>query len=83
MHCCNCYNYSDLQVLGPVLENTPSPALGLASLVCLGVGTYCVHESNIFHTLSPDTIYPGYILGSLLTPISWGLHVASWINKQK
>eukprot|EP00612_Vaucheria_litorea_P005755 CAMPEP_0171462960 /NCGR_PEP_ID=MMETSP0945-20130129/6800_1 /TAXON_ID=109269 /ORGANISM="Vaucheria litorea, Strain CCMP2940" /LENGTH=113 /DNA_ID=CAMNT_0011989613 /DNA_START=82 /DNA_END=423 /DNA_ORIENTATION=+ len=70
------------KVLGPVLENIPSPALGVVSMIAFGIGTYCVHESNILHTMTVDTIYPKYIVGSLLTPISWGLHVASWINKQ-
>lgn len=46
------------------------------------MGTYCTHESNIFHNLSADTVYAQFVLGSLLTPISWGLHVAAWIQKQ-
>ncbi|KAG5176244.1 hypothetical protein JKP88DRAFT_228024 [Tribonema minus] len=70
------------KVLGPVVSQIPSPALGVISLICLGVGTYSVHESNIFHTLTADTINPGYIIGSLLTPVAWGTHVASWIQKQ-
>lgn len=68
-------------VLG-VGEKIPSSIFGPLSLVALGVGSYCVHESNIFHQLTVDTIYPKYIIGSLLVPISWGMHVAAWIQKQ-
>ena len=45
-------------------------------------GAYSVHESNIFNILTVDTINPAYVLASFLTPISWGLHVAAWIQKQ-
>lgn len=31
--------------------------------------------------LAFHSIYPAYVLGSFLTPISWGLHVAAWIQK--
>ena len=27
-------------------------------------------------------VNPAFVLGSELTPISWGLHVASWILKE-
>ncbi|CAM9528393.1 unnamed protein product [Phaeothamnion confervicola] len=70
------------KVLGPVVSKVPGPALGILSLVAFSVGTYCVHESNIFHSLTADTVYPQYVIGSLLTPVSWGLHVAAWIQKQ-
>ncbi|CAM9504349.1 unnamed protein product [Choristocarpus tenellus] len=69
-------------VLGPALEKVPSKVLGVVSLVAFGVGTYCIHETNILHTVTPDTINGPYVAGALLVPISWGLHVASWINKQ-
>ena len=65
-----------------VLSKQNSALLGPVSLICLLVGTYCTHESNIFHNLSAETVYPIFVLGSLLTPISWGLHVAAWIQKQ-
>lgn len=48
----------------------------------LAVGSYCIHESNIFHQLSETTLYPQYVVGSLLVPISWGMHVAAWIQKK-
>ena len=68
-------------VLG-VGANIPSLVFGPLSLVALLVGSYCVHESNIFNQLSATTLYPQYIVGSLGVPISWGLHVAAWIQKK-
>lgn len=70
------------EVLGPALAKAPSAGLGVISLVAFAAGTYCIHETNILHTVSPDTIQPLYVAGALLVPISWGLHVASWIQKQ-
>jgi hypothetical protein len=69
-------------VLGPFLSKVPSGVLGPVSLVALMAGAYSVHESNIFNILTVDTINPAYVLASFLTPISWGLHVAAWIQKQ-
>lgn len=69
-------------VLGPALAKAPSGGLGIVSLVAFAVGTFCIHETNILHTVSPDSIQPLYVAGALLVPISWGLHVASWIQKQ-
>lgn len=60
----------------------PSAVYGPLSLVALAVGTYCVHESNIFHQLSDTNFNAGYILGAQLVPISWGMHVAAYIQKQ-
>jgi hypothetical protein len=68
-------------VLG-IGEKIPSGVFGPLSLVAFVVGTFCVHESNIFGTLSATTVYPLYVLGSALVPISWGMHVAAWIQKQ-
>ncbi|CAM9198252.1 unnamed protein product [Heterosigma akashiwo] len=70
------------KVLGPFLSNLPSGILGPVSLAMLAAGTYCVHESNILNVLNAETVYPQYVLGSLLCPISWGTHVAAWIQKQ-
>jgi hypothetical protein len=67
-------------VLG-VGEKIPSAVFGPLSLVALLAGTYSVHESNIFHQLTVSTLNPLYIIGSLLVPISWGMHVAAWIQK--
>ncbi|CAN0548633.1 unnamed protein product, partial [Ectocarpus sp. 8 AP-2014] len=70
------------EVLGPALAKAPSVGLGVVSLAAFAAGTYCIHETNILHTVSPDNIQPLYVAGALLVPISWGLHVASWIQKQ-
>jgi hypothetical protein len=68
-------------VLG-VGAKIPSAVFGPLSLVALAAGTYCVHESNIFNQLSATAVNPAYVAGSLLVPISWGMHVAAWIQKQ-
>jgi hypothetical protein len=68
-------------VLG-VGEKIPSAIFGPLSLVALVAGTYSIHESNIFNHLSATSVSPIYVIGSLLVPISWGLHVAAWIQKQ-
>jgi len=68
-------------VLG-IGEKIPSGIFGPLSLVAFVIGTYSVHESNIFGTLSATTVNPLYVLGSSLVPISWGMHVAAWIQKQ-
>lgn len=72
----------DSIVLGPFLSKVPSTVLGPASLVALVVGAVSVHNSNIFNTLTLENIEPQYILASFLCPISWGLHVAAWIQKK-
>lgn len=69
-------------VLGPFLSKMPSKVLGPLSLVMLVVGASAVHESNIFNTVTLETIDPKYFLLSFLCPISWGTHVAAWIQKQ-
>jgi hypothetical protein len=59
-----------------------SGIFGPLSLVALAVGTFCCHESNILNQITVDTIHPEYVAGSMLVPISWGMHVAAWIQKQ-
>jgi len=68
-------------VLG-VGAKIPSSIFGPLSLVALIAGTYSIHQSNIFNQLTVTTITPVIVLGSLLVPISWGLHVAAWIQKE-
>lgn len=70
------------EVLGPALSKVPSLGLGIVSGIAFAAGVYCIHETNILHTVTPDTIQPLYVAGATLVPISWGLHVASWIQKQ-
>jgi len=68
-------------VLG-IGKDVPSVVFGLSSGVALAVGVYCVAQSNLLNILSGSTVNGWYVLGSLLVPYSWGLHVASWIQKQ-
>ena len=55
---------------------------GVTSGLALGIGLYCVAQSNLLNILSGSTVNGFYVAGSLLVPYSWGLHVASWIQKQ-
>jgi hypothetical protein len=68
-------------VLG-VGAKVPSSLFGVGSLLALGAGLYCIGESNVFHQLSYSNVNPYYIVGAQLVPISWGMHVAAWIQKQ-
>lgn len=60
----------------------PSIVLGPMSGVALGVGLYCVASSQIFQPMAASNMNPFYIAGSLCVPVSWGLHVAAWIQKK-
>jgi len=68
-------------VLG-IGEKIPSAVFGPLSLVAFAAGTYSAHESNILNQITPETINPLLIAGTFLVPISWGLHVAAWIQKK-
>ena len=68
-------------VLG-VGEKVPSSLFGVGSIAAFIAGVYCIHESNIFNQITVDTINPTYIAGYLLVPVSWGMHVAAWIQKK-
>ena len=63
-------------------KNVPSKFYGVTSGLALGIGLYCVAQSNLLNILSGSTVNGFYVFGSLLVPYSWGLHVASWIQKQ-
>lgn len=69
------------QVLGN-LASAPSALLGPVSGIFLLVGLYCVAASQIFAPLSAESVNPFYIAGSLAVPVSWGLHVAAWIQSK-
>ena len=74
-------DYPDSIVLG-IGKNVPSAVYGPLSGVALFIGLYCVAQSNLLNILSGSTINAWYVLGSLMVPYSWGLHVACWIQKQ-
>ena len=60
----------------------PSAIFAPLSIAAFIAGTYCIHESNILNQITATTINPIYIAGSALVPISWGAHVAAWIQKE-
>ena len=64
------------------LANAPSGLLGPMSGVFLLVGLYCVSASQLGSPLTAAPVNPFYIAGSLCVPVSWGLHVAAWIQKK-
>lgn len=68
-------------VLG-IGKDVGSTVFGVTSGIALLVGMYCVAQSNLLNILSGSTVNGWYVAGSLLVPYSWGLHVASWIQKQ-
>merc|ERR1711924_579663 len=72
--------YPPSKVLG-IGKDVPSLVLGLGSGVAFGIGSYCVAQSNLLNILSGSTVNGWLVAGSLLVPWSWGLHVASWIQK--
>merc|ERR1712216_42922 len=64
------------------LQHGPSSLLGPASGIFLAIGLYCVSASQIASPLTAATVNPAYVAGSLCVPVSWGLHVAAWIQKK-
>jgi len=73
--------YPPSEVLG-IGKDVPSLVLGLMSGFALLIGCSCVAQSNLLNILSGSTVNGWLVAGSLLVPWSWGLHVASWIQKQ-
>merc|ERR1719171_1471508 len=73
--------YPPSAVLG-IGRDVPSLVFGLSSGIALAIGSYCVAESNLLNILSGSTVNGFLVAGSLLVPYSWGLHVASWIQKK-
>lgn len=69
------------EVLG-IAKDTSSNVLIGASVIALHIGVYCCYASNLASPLSAVSVNPLYVLGSLCLPISWGLHVAGWIQRQ-
>jgi hypothetical protein len=74
-------SYPPSSVLG-IGEKVSSKVFGPLSMVALLVGLYCVNENNISNQLSATNVNPSTVLGSLLVPISWGMHVAAWIQQK-
>ena len=74
-------SYPPSSVLG-IGEKVSSKVFGPMSLVALVIGLYCINENNISNQLSATNVNPSTVLGSLLVPISWGMHVAAWIQQK-
>merc|ERR1719476_781090 len=72
-------DYPDSIVLG-IGKDVPSNVYGITSGLALGIGAYCVAQSNLLNILSGSTVNGFYVFGALLVPYSWGLHVACWIQ---
>jgi len=65
-------------VLGPLLSKQGSGTLGMASLLFFAIGTY----SCVTNDAQLPVVDPKLVLGGMaFTPISWGLHVAAWVQK--
>lgn len=60
------------EVLG-LGKDVPSTLYILSSVIALLLGCYSVYKSNLAQPLTPETVNPQFIVGSLLAPISWGL----------
>ena len=74
--------YPPSKVLG-IGKDVPSLVYGITSGIALLIGVWCIADSNLLNILSGSNINGWRTAGALILPIySWGLHVASWIQKQ-
>eukprot|EP00978_Attheya_sp_CCMP212_P037027 scaffold171944_cov39-Attheya_sp.AAC.2 len=79
--------YPPSTVLGPILSKMPSGLLGILSIIALASCGYSVHESNVLQQV-PGALNDGswvkwyFVAMGFGGPISWGLHVASWIQRK-
>jgi hypothetical protein len=79
--------YPPSSVLGPIMSKMPSGALGMMSLVFLVVCAYSIAETSVL-VREPGAFESGawvkwyYVLGSFCGPLSWGTHVACWIQRK-
>ena len=74
-------DYPPSEVIG-TFKGASSSGLGVASLLALGLGAFCLSQNNIASPVSLSDVNPFYIVGTGGLPIAWGLHVASWIQKK-
>lgn len=66
--------YPESTVLG-LGKDIPSSLYLIGSVIAFLLGSFSVYQSNLNSPLTPDTVNPQFIVGSLLVPISWGLYV--------
>ncbi|GMH79541.1 hypothetical protein TrVE_jg4393 [Triparma verrucosa] len=75
------------KVLGPIMSKMPSGLLGLLSAASLGICVYSCAQSGVLQQ-EPGAMANGswvkwyYVLGGFGGPLAWGMHVASWIQRQ-
>jgi len=79
--------YPPSKVLGPIMSKMPSGVLGGLSILCLLACVVSVTQSSVLQqeagAMSTGSWVKWYfILGSFGGPFAWGLHVASWIQRQ-
>lgn len=79
--------YPPSKVLGPIMSKMPSGLLGGLSLLCAIACVASLAGSGALQqeagAMSSGTWVKWYfILGSFGGPFAWGLHVASWIQRQ-
>jgi hypothetical protein len=79
--------YPPSKVLGPVMSKMPSGVLGVLSLALLVLCVVSV-EASAQLAKGPDAVATGswvhwdLILSGLAGPLSWGTHVACWIQRK-
>lgn len=78
--------YPPSSILGPALSKMSSGSLGVLSLIFLAVGQWAVNSlielPGPWGTSENDKLLATYLLALQFFPISWGTHVAAWIQKQ-
>jgi hypothetical protein len=79
--------YPPSKVLGPIMSKMPSGVLGVVSLALLAITGYSCFMSGQLQNI-PGALNDGswvkwyYVLGSFMGPLSWGTHVACWIQRK-
>lgn len=79
--------YPPSKVLGPIMSKMPSGLLGMLSLCFAGACVWgcagsAVLQQDAGALASGSWVKWYYVLGSLMGPLAWGTHVASWIQRQ-
>jgi hypothetical protein len=79
--------YPPSKVLGPIMSKMPSSVLGVLSLALLSLCAVSLFSSAEL-AKGPDAVATGtwvhwdLVLSGLAGPLSWGTHVACWIQRK-
>jgi len=77
--------YPPSRVLGPIMGQMSSGVLSLLSLTfffgAAMAGKALYDLPGPWGTAENDKLIPLFLLGLQLFPISWGVHVAAWVQK--